>query len=83
MASLSQEVILAADLRCDKCQDRIANAISRVNDVESMEVLVSEKKVILTYKSASEESSGKAAVGVKNNQSNKAVKGTAWFPSYS
>lgn len=48
-----------------------------------MEVLVSKKKVILTYKSASEESSGKAAVGVKNNQSNKAVKGTAWFPSYS
>ncbi|KAL5748910.1 hypothetical protein ACOSQ2_026207 [Xanthoceras sorbifolium] len=50
------EVILAADVRCAKCQDKVADAISRVGDVEAMEVHLLKKKVILTSKSTNKES---------------------------
>ncbi|KAJ4713378.1 Heavy metal-associated domain containing protein [Melia azedarach] len=87
MSSL-QEVILEADLRCAECQERIANAISRVADVESVEVHMSKKKkkVILTRKSVnvSEESSRKnAAVALYDRKPRKISRiTTAWFPSY-
>ncbi|GLT33659.1 hypothetical protein SLA2020_082250 [Shorea laevis] len=43
----TQEVELEADLRCSNCQKRLADAISRIGDMESMVVHVLEKKVTL------------------------------------
>ncbi|TXG51477.1 hypothetical protein EZV62_024001 [Acer yangbiense] len=51
MSSHELEVILAADLRCANCRDKVADAISRLADVECMEVQLSKKKVILTVTS--------------------------------
>nr|XP_043608377.1 uncharacterized protein LOC122580170 [Erigeron canadensis] len=47
---LVQEVILLADYRCKMCQDRVADIISKFNgDMQSMEILMMEKRVILTF----------------------------------
>ncbi|KAM7483011.1 hypothetical protein LguiB_007594 [Lonicera macranthoides] len=45
---LVNEVDLAADLQCAKCQMRIADVISKMDGMESMVVHVLEKKVTLT-----------------------------------
>ncbi|CAK7349745.1 unnamed protein product [Dovyalis caffra] len=55
----AQEVVLAADLGCLRCQKRVTDAISSIEDVESMVVHVVEKKVTFTRKSVSEGSSTK------------------------
>ncbi|CAK9147736.1 unnamed protein product [Ilex paraguariensis] len=46
-----QEVVLAADLHCAKCQNKVADVISRIDDIEFMVVHVLEKKVTLAGKS--------------------------------
>nr|KAJ0218219.1 hypothetical protein LSAT_V11C300124770 [Lactuca sativa] len=60
---LIQEVVLMADFRCKMCQDRVANIVSKFNEstddindrvdgeMESMEIMIKEKKVILTFTS--------------------------------
>ncbi|PHT90161.1 hypothetical protein T459_05274 [Capsicum annuum] len=48
---LIQEVVLDADLRCPNCQNRVSSVISNVEDVESMEVHILEKKVTLIHRS--------------------------------
>ncbi|KAK3019079.1 hypothetical protein RJ639_004989 [Escallonia herrerae] len=45
---LVQEVVLAADLKCAKCQMRVANVISEMDGMESIVVHVLEKKLTLT-----------------------------------
>ncbi|KAA8550012.1 hypothetical protein F0562_001696 [Nyssa sinensis] len=49
---LVQEVTLAADLRCAQCQKRVADLISKMDNMESVLVHVVQKKVTLTCKSA-------------------------------
>ncbi|XP_024995188.1 uncharacterized protein LOC112528400 isoform X2 [Cynara cardunculus var. scolymus] len=58
-----QEVVLLADFGCKKCEDRVAGIVSRLNgsislfsiaspgEMESMEIMVMEKKVIFTFTS--------------------------------
>ncbi|CAH1414026.1 unnamed protein product [Lactuca virosa] len=49
---LIQEVVLMADFRCKMCQDRVANIVSKFNgEMESMEIMIKEKMVILTFTS--------------------------------
>ncbi|KAI3454909.1 hypothetical protein Pfo_011572 [Paulownia fortunei] len=51
VSSQISEVVLAADLRCIKCQERVAAIVSTINnDLESIVVHVVEKKVTLTRK---------------------------------
>ncbi|XP_061374692.1 uncharacterized protein LOC133316907 isoform X2 [Gastrolobium bilobum] len=54
MESLSlpkvQEVVLSADMQCEKCQKRVADIIGKMNETESVVVNVLEKKVILTFR---------------------------------
>ncbi|KAM7267146.1 hypothetical protein ACFE04_009312 [Oxalis oulophora] len=45
-----KEVVLAADLKCNKCQDRVANVISSITDLDSIEYNVREKEITLTRK---------------------------------
>ncbi|OMO90258.1 hypothetical protein CCACVL1_07437 [Corchorus capsularis] len=45
---LLHEVVLSADIRCEECQRRIADIMSRMNDTDSVLVNVLEKKVTLT-----------------------------------
>ncbi|OAY50253.2 hypothetical protein MANES_05G141953v8 [Manihot esculenta] len=59
-ASSVKEVGLAADLGCGICQKRVADAISRIDNIESVVVHVAEKKVILACKSMAECSSSAA-----------------------
>ncbi|BAT98911.1 hypothetical protein LR48_Vigan06g137200 [Vigna angularis] len=59
MESLSmpqvQEVVLSADMQCEKCQRRVTDIIAKMNETESVVINVLEKKVTLTFKSASME----------------------------
>ncbi|KAI8539151.1 hypothetical protein RHMOL_Rhmol09G0159200 [Rhododendron molle] len=49
---LVHEIVLLADFRCAKCQQRVADIISRMKcEPESVEVSVLEKKVTLTCRS--------------------------------
>ncbi|CAJ1932327.1 unnamed protein product [Sphenostylis stenocarpa] len=55
MESLSmpqvQEVVLSADMQCEKCQKRVTDIIAKMNaETESMVINVLEKKVTLTFK---------------------------------
>ncbi|RDX95353.1 hypothetical protein CR513_22137 [Mucuna pruriens] len=55
MESLSmpqvQEVVLSADMQCEKCQKRVTDIIAKMNvETESVVVNVMEKKVILTFR---------------------------------
>ncbi|CAJ1977556.1 unnamed protein product [Sphenostylis stenocarpa] len=55
MESLSlpvvQEVVLSADMQCEKCQKRVADIITKMNaGTESVVVNVMEKKVVLTFR---------------------------------
>ncbi|XP_027935395.1 uncharacterized protein LOC114190634 isoform X2 [Vigna unguiculata] len=54
MESLSlpvvQEVVLSADMQCEKCQKRVADIIAKMNETESVVVNVLEKKVVLTFR---------------------------------
>ncbi|KAF3431834.1 hypothetical protein FNV43_RR26570 [Rhamnella rubrinervis] len=43
-----QEIVLSADIRCCRCQKRVADIMSRMSETESIEVNVLEKKVTLT-----------------------------------
>nr|XP_043626764.1 heavy metal-associated isoprenylated plant protein 45-like isoform X1 [Erigeron canadensis] len=44
-----QEVVLLADFRCKRCQDRVADIVSRLDgEAESMEISLKEKKVTIT-----------------------------------
>ncbi|KAI3818309.1 hypothetical protein L1987_12113 [Smallanthus sonchifolius] len=46
---LVQEVVLLADFRCKRCQDRVADIVSRLNgEAVSMEISLMEKKVTIT-----------------------------------
>ncbi|KAK7275235.1 hypothetical protein RIF29_16344 [Crotalaria pallida] len=48
---LVQEVVLSADMQCEKCQKRIADIITKMNvETESVVVNVLEKKVTLTFR---------------------------------
>ncbi|OIW06926.1 hypothetical protein TanjilG_18314 [Lupinus angustifolius] len=47
---LVQEVVLSADMQCEKCQRRVADIITKMNETESVVVNVLEKKVILTFR---------------------------------
>ncbi|XP_027907032.1 uncharacterized protein LOC114166477 isoform X3 [Vigna unguiculata] len=57
MESLSmpqvQELVLSADMQCEKCQRRVSDIIAKMNETESVVINVLEKKVTLTFKSAS------------------------------
>ncbi|XP_040997949.1 uncharacterized protein LOC121243958 [Juglans microcarpa x Juglans regia] len=55
---LVQEVVLSADIRCAECQRRVADIMSRMNEIQSVVVNLLEKKVILRCKNAS---AGKAS----------------------
>ncbi|OMP10260.1 hypothetical protein COLO4_04669 [Corchorus olitorius] len=46
------DVVLAANLGCSHCQKRVSDAISRIDDVESIVVHVLEKKVTVTRQAA-------------------------------
>ncbi|XP_020213574.1 uncharacterized protein LOC109797835 [Cajanus cajan] len=55
MESLSmpevQEVVLSADMQCEKCQKRVTDIIAKMNvETESVVVNVLEKKVTLTFR---------------------------------
>ncbi|KAL9364704.1 hypothetical protein Peur_005703 [Populus x canadensis] len=45
---LVQEIVLSADIRCAECQRRLADIMSRTNEIESVLINVLEKKVTLT-----------------------------------
>ncbi|XP_024988990.1 uncharacterized protein LOC112523566 [Cynara cardunculus var. scolymus] len=46
---LVQEVVFLADFRCKRCQDRVADIVSRLNgEADSVEISFMEKKVIIT-----------------------------------
>ncbi|GLU04761.1 hypothetical protein SLE2022_218930 [Rubroshorea leprosula] len=45
---LVQEIVVSADIRCARCQKRVADIISRMKETESVLVNVLEKKVTLT-----------------------------------
>ncbi|KAK2429774.1 Copper transport protein family [Trifolium repens] len=48
---LVQEVVLSADMQCEKCQKRVIDVITKMNvETESVEVNVLEKKVTLTFR---------------------------------
>ncbi|XP_045819099.1 uncharacterized protein LOC123911673 [Trifolium pratense] len=48
---LVQEVVLSADMQCEKCQKRVIDVITKMNvETESVEVDVLEKKVTLTFR---------------------------------
>ncbi|CAL0315322.1 unnamed protein product [Lupinus luteus] len=48
---LVQEVVLSADMQCEKCIKRITDIITKMNmETESMVVNVLEKKVTLTFR---------------------------------
>ncbi|KAK1565263.1 hypothetical protein Q3G72_022737 [Acer saccharum] len=64
---LEKEVILVADLRCANCRDKVADAISRLADVECMEVQLSKKKVILTVTSKEMPRKAAAAAAYKHD----------------
>ncbi|ESW25425.1 hypothetical protein PHAVU_003G034800 [Phaseolus vulgaris] len=58
MESLSmpqvQEVVLSADMQCEKCHRRVTDIIAKMSaETESVVINVLEKKVTLTFKSAS------------------------------
>ncbi|XP_014520482.1 uncharacterized protein LOC106777411 isoform X1 [Vigna radiata var. radiata] len=60
MESLSmpqvQEVVLSADMQCEKCQRKVTDIITKMNaETESVLINVLEKKVTLTFKSPSME----------------------------
>ncbi|KAJ0433541.1 hypothetical protein HanRHA438_Chr17g0813461 [Helianthus annuus] len=47
---LVQEVVILADYRCKMCKDKVADMVSKLKgDMESMEIMITEKKVILTF----------------------------------
>ncbi|XP_028768209.1 uncharacterized protein LOC114739248 isoform X2 [Neltuma alba] len=54
MESLSlpivQEVVVFADMQCKNCQKRVSDIITKMNETESLEVNVLEKKVTLTFR---------------------------------
>ncbi|XP_028221202.1 uncharacterized protein LOC114402736 isoform X2 [Glycine soja] len=54
MESLSlpvvQQVVLSADMQCEKCQKRVADILTKMNETESVVVNVLEKKVVLTFR---------------------------------
>ncbi|XP_038711281.1 uncharacterized protein LOC120005598 isoform X4 [Tripterygium wilfordii] len=43
-----QEVVLSADIRCARCQSRVAEIMSRMKEMDSVSVNVLEKKVTVT-----------------------------------
>ncbi|KAL4586599.1 hypothetical protein LXL04_011237 [Taraxacum kok-saghyz] len=46
---LVQEVVLLADFQCKRCQDRVADILTRLNgEAESVEFSLMEKKVTVT-----------------------------------
>ncbi|XP_038711290.1 uncharacterized protein LOC120005598 isoform X5 [Tripterygium wilfordii] len=45
---LVQEVVLSADIRCARCQSRVAEIMSRMKEMDSVSVNVLEKKVTVT-----------------------------------
>ncbi|KAL8487995.1 hypothetical protein ACS0TY_023860 [Phlomoides rotata] len=51
VSSQVSEVVMAADLRCIKCQERVEAMISTLNDMESIVVHLVDKKVTLTRES--------------------------------
>ncbi|KAJ4841459.1 hypothetical protein Tsubulata_047917 [Turnera subulata] len=57
-----QEVVFSADLGCSSCQQRVADAISNIHDVESMVVHVVQKKVAIACKIVAPGSLEKVAV---------------------
>ncbi|XP_054795505.1 uncharacterized protein LOC129300929 isoform X2 [Prosopis cineraria] len=54
MESLShpivQKVVVFADMQCKNCQKRVSDIITKMNETESLEVNVLEKKVTLTFR---------------------------------
>ncbi|XP_019434183.1 PREDICTED: uncharacterized protein LOC109359115 isoform X6 [Lupinus angustifolius] len=56
MESLSlpmvQEVVLSADMQCEKCLKRITDIIAKMNETESVVLNVLEEKVTLTFRYA-------------------------------
>ncbi|CAK8574101.1 unnamed protein product [Lathyrus sativus] len=57
---LVQEVVLSADMKCEKCQKRVTDIITKMNvETESIVVNVLEKKVILTFRISSSTHVGK------------------------
>ncbi|KAK9934770.1 hypothetical protein M0R45_021901 [Rubus argutus] len=44
---LFQEVVLSADIRCTGCQNRLADMMSKMGEIESVVVNASEKSVTL------------------------------------
>ncbi|KAE9589438.1 putative heavy metal-associated domain, HMA [Lupinus albus] len=47
---LVQEIVLSADMQCEKCQKRVSDIITKMNETESVVVNVLEKKVTLTFR---------------------------------
>ncbi|KAL5179787.1 hypothetical protein HKD37_01G001035 [Glycine soja] len=45
-----QEVVLSADMQCEKCQKRVTDIIAKMNETESVVINVLEKKVTLTFR---------------------------------
>nr|GEV29450.1 putative heavy metal-associated domain, HMA [Tanacetum cinerariifolium] len=46
---LVQEVVILADFQCKRCQDRVADILSRLNgEADSVEISLMEKKVKIT-----------------------------------
>ncbi|PWA95379.1 hypothetical protein CTI12_AA051440 [Artemisia annua] len=46
---LVQEVVLLADFQCKRCQDRVADIVSRLNgEADSVEISLMDKKVTIT-----------------------------------
>ncbi|XP_058737739.1 uncharacterized protein LOC131609917 isoform X2 [Vicia villosa] len=56
---LVQEVVLSADMKCENCQKRVSDIITKMNETESIVVNVLEKKVILTFRISSTRHVGK------------------------
>ncbi|XP_058775354.1 uncharacterized protein LOC131649619 isoform X2 [Vicia villosa] len=45
-----QEVVVSADMQCEECQKRVIDIITKMNETESVEVNVLEKKVTLAFR---------------------------------
>ncbi|KAL9665238.1 hypothetical protein QQ045_020652 [Rhodiola kirilowii] len=64
---LVHQVVLTADFQCPKCQERINDVISRMNEIESVVLNVLDKTVTITckYRLLKDLRKGKLAVFMK------------------
>ncbi|XP_021814358.1 uncharacterized protein LOC110757118 isoform X1 [Prunus avium] len=70
---LFQEVVLSADIGCTECQERLADMMSKLGEIESVVVNALEKKVTLIcrYPRVAKVPAGRLVAAVYRNPLNK------------